>query len=200
MSERTEIFAGEDPFAIARRWLGEARATEPSDPDAAALATVDANGLPNVRTVLVRAIEGGAFVFFTNYDSQKGQELKQGKAAMVFHWKSLGRQLRLRGLVERATPEASDAYYHARPLGSRIGAWASKQSRPLASRQELVAAVARAEREQGAAPRRPEWWGGFRLIPLEMEFWAEAEFRLHDRFRWRRETPTVNWEIQRLNP
>ncbi|MGH1330589.1 MAG: pyridoxamine 5'-phosphate oxidase [Paracoccaceae bacterium] len=200
MAARIGIFAGDDPFEISRRWLAEASKTEPSDPNAAALATVDAAGLPNVRVVLLKAIEADAFVFYTNYESQKAQELESGKAAFVMHWKSLERQVRVRGLIERETNQASDAYYESRALGSRIGAWASKQSRPLASKAALAKAVAAAGIQHGSAPKRPPFWGGYRLLPVEFEFWAAGEFRLHDRFRWTRENPVFPWEITRLNP
>jgi len=201
MTERSGIFAGDDPFALTRSWLEEARATEPSDPDAVALATVDAAGLPNVRMVLLRIIEDDALYFFTNYESAKGQEIEAtGRAALVFHWKSLRRQVRVRGLVTRASAEVSDSYYASRPLGSRIGAWASAQSRPLSSRAALAKEVAAAGLRHGNAPRRPPHWGGYRLEPVEFEFWADGEFRLHDRFRWRCDNPGAEWEISRLNP
>lgn len=200
MAGREGIFAGDDPFEISRKWLAEAGEKEPSDPNAAALATVDSTGLPNVRVVLLKAIEDDAFVFFTNYESQKAQELAGGKAAFVMHWKSLERQVRVRGLVERESEQASDAYYQSRALGSRIGAWASQQSRPLASKAALAKAVAAAGLKHGTAPKRPPFWGGYRLLPVEFEFWAAGEFRLHDRFRWRRENVGSPWEVTRLNP
>lgn len=201
MNRRSGIFSGDDPMVIARRWLAEAEAKEPSDPNAAALATVDAEGMPNVRIILVKAIEDDAFVFFTNYNSVKGRELEaSGKAALNFHWKSLARQVRVRGLVARESEEKSDAYYRTRPLGSRIGAWASRQSQPLASKAALLKAVARAQAQHGLNPPRPPFWGGFRVTPLEFEFWAAGEFRLHDRFRWARDTPGSDWKISRLNP
>ncbi len=201
MSDRKGIFAGDDPFAITRAWMAEAQDSEPGDSNAVALATVDENGLPNLRTVLVKAIEDDAIVFFTNYESRKGREIEaQPKVAMNFHWKTLARQVRIRGTVERESPEKSDAYYRSRPLGSRIGAWASKQSRPLASRAALLAEVAKAQLAHGLNPARPDYWGGYRVLPLEFEFWAAGEFRLHDRFRWRRAGPGAPWDIQRLNP
>jgi pyridoxamine 5'-phosphate oxidase len=201
MADRTGIFAGEDPFVIASRWLDEATAREPNDPNAGALATVDADGLPNVRMVLVKSIGAEGFTFFTNYDSAKGRELAAtAKAAMVLHWKSLRRQVRLRGPVEREEGPAADAYYASRPLGSRIGAWASAQSRPLASKAELVKAVAGEGLRHGVSPARPPFWGGFRIVPEEMEFWASGEFRLHDRFRWRRAVEGGDWQVVRLYP
>lgn len=201
MTERTGIFAGDDPFELTRNWMDLARDSEVADPDAVALASVDPSGLPNVRIVLMRSIESDAFVFYTNYHSAKGQELiGSGKAAFVLHWKSLKRQVRVRGLVEKEEGAIADAYYASRPLGSRIGAWASQQSQPLDSRQDLVTAVKAAEAEHGDTPSRPAHWGGFRIRPLEMEFWADGEFRLHDRFRWTREKVNEKWQIERLNP
>ena len=201
MSDRTGIFAGEDPFALARSWLAEAEAQEPNDANAIALATVDAEGLPNVRMVLLKEIEAAAFVFFTNYESAKGREIDgQGKAAFVMHWKSLRRQIRVRGRVERLEAEASDAYYHSRALQSRLGAWASAQSRPLASRGALMAEVAKVTAQKGTRPERPPFWGGYRLVPSEIEFWADGAFRLHDRFRWTRKTPSDSWAVTRLSP
>lgn len=201
MENRKGIFAGDDPFALAREWLAAATPGEPSDPNAMALATVDADGMPNVRMVLLKAIETDAFVFYTNYESAKGRELiLSGKAALVLHWKSLRRQVRVRGLIEKEDGAQADAYYASRPLGSRIGAWASEQSRPLASKAALVAAVTKAGVVHGANPKRPPFWGGFRIQPLEFEFWADGEFRLHDRFSWRRATLDADWDIRRLNP
>lgn len=199
--DRSGIFAGDDPFAIARAWLAEAEKTEPNDPNAIALATADADGLPNVRMVLLKDIEADAFVFYTNYGSAKAQEiLASGKAAFVMHWKSLRRQVRVRGTVTREDGPQADAYYASRSLKSRLGAWASRQSQPLASRGALMAEVARVTAEQGLTPSRPPFWGGFRIVPTEIEFWADGAFRLHDRFRWRRANPKENWEILRLNP
>ena len=199
MSDRSGIFAGDDPFALARAWLAEATATEPNDPNAVALATVDADGMPDVRTVLLKDIEDGGFVFYTNYDSAKGTQIAAtGKAAFVMHWKSLRRQVRVRGTVTREDGPQADAYYRSRALQSRIGAWASRQSRPLADRQALLDAVARTEAEQGTDPARPPFWGGFRIAPTQIEFWADGAFRLHDRFRWIR--TDAGWDVTRLNP
>lgn len=201
MNDRTGIFAGDDPFVIARRWLEEAEASEPNDPNAIALSTVDASGLPNVRMVLLKEIEQAAFVFYTNFESAKGQELASaGKAAFVLHWKSLRRQVRVRGAVARVEDETADAYYASRSLKSRLGAWASRQSQPLASRGALMAEVARLSATYGTNPPRPPFWGGFRITPVEIEFWADGAFRLHDRFLWRREAPDLPWKITRLNP
>ncbi|WP_205518517.1 pyridoxamine 5'-phosphate oxidase [Pseudotabrizicola algicola] len=199
--DRGGIFAGDDPFAIARSWMAEAEASEINDPNAIALATVDAQGLPNVRMVLLKEIEADAFVFYTNYGSKKAQEIEgAGKAAFVLHWKSLRRQIRVRGMTEREEGPQADEYYASRSLKSRLGAWASKQSEPLSSREYLMAEVAKVTVTKGAHPPRPPFWGGFRLRPVEIEFWADGAFRLHDRFRWTRETPLDSWGIQRLNP
>lgn len=199
--DRSGLFAGDDPFVIAQAWLAEAEKTEPNDPNAIALASVDADGLPNVRMVLLKEIEAAAFVFYTNYTSAKAREVEgAGKAAFVLHWKSLRRQIRVRGLVSREEGPQADAYYASRSLKSRLGAWASQQSQPLSSRGALMAEVARVTAEQGLNPRRPPFWGGFRIVPLEIEFWADGAFRLHDRFRWSRPTPENPWEIHRLNP
>ena len=201
MTDRTGIFAGDDPFAITRAWMDEAREVEPSDPDAMALASVDDAGMPNVRIVLLRGLEPDAFVFFTNFESAKGQELLTlGKAAFVIHWKSIKRQIRVRGLVEKEDGAVADAYYASRPLGSRIGAWASKQSQPLGSRAELMAVNEKEGKRLGDTPPRPSFWGGLRIRPLEFEFWAEGEYRLHNRFRWTREELGGAWSITRLNP
>lgn len=200
--DRTGIFSGENPFTLAMDWLEAAKATEINDPNAIALSTVDADGMPNVRIVLLKEIEPNGFVFYTNFESQKGRELLSArKAAFVMHWKSLGRQVRARGRVEQVEAAQADAYYNSRALGSRIGAWASEQSRPLAARADLEAAVTAAETRHGDVPKRPPFWGGFRLIPSEMEFWANGDYRLHDRFRWSRDADgTQNWDVQRLNP
>ncbi|MDC0737425.1 pyridoxamine 5'-phosphate oxidase [Cognatishimia sp. SS12] len=201
MAERDGIFAGDDPFVIARSWLAEAEKSEPNDPNAIALATVDASGMPNARMVLLKDIEDAGFVFYTNYGSAKAQELDQGqKAAFVMHWKSLRRQVRVRGHVSREDGPQADAYYASRSLKSRLGAWASDQSQPLSSRGALMAKVAKVTAQHGTAPTRPPFWGGFRIIPTEIEFWADGAYRLHDRFVWRRATPSENWETTRLNP
>ncbi|MEL6236078.1 MAG: pyridoxamine 5'-phosphate oxidase [Pseudomonadota bacterium] len=206
METDRDIFQGQDPFDIARRWLGEARESEPNDPDAIALASVDADGLPNVRMVLMREIDGqdptGGFLFYTNYGSAKGHELDAtGKAAFVLHWKSLRRQIRVRGLVSREDGATADAYYAQRGLQSRLGAWASDQSQPLASRAALMTEVAKITALKGTAPSRPPFWGGFRIRPLEIEFWADGAHRLHDRFRWRRSgVDAAEWQVTRLNP
>jgi len=201
MADRTGIFAGDDPFAIVRRWLAEAEASEPNDPNAVALATVDPDGLPNARMVLLKEIEAAGFVFYTNYDSVKGQEIGvTGRAAFVMHWKSLRRQIRVRGLTERVEGAQADAYFASRSLKSRLGAWASRQSRPLESRAALLAEAARMAARHGVNPPRPPFWGGFRILPLEIEFWADGAYRLHDRFRWHRPDPDSDWTVVRLSP
>jgi pyridoxamine 5'-phosphate oxidase len=199
--DRSGIFAGDDPFVLARAWLAEAEPLEPNDPNAIALATVDTDGLPNVRMVLLKDIEPAAFVFYTNYNSRKGQEIAAtGKAAFVLHWKSLRRQIRVRGLTEREEGPAADAYYASRSLKSRLGAWASQQSAPLSSRTALMAEVAKVTAMHGPNPSRPPFWGGIKVIPLEIEFWADGAFRLHDRFRWSRRGIDTPWDVARLNP
>ena len=151
--------------------------------------------------VLLREIEAAAFVFYTNYDSRKGQEIAaSGNAAFVLHWKSLRRQIRVRGLTSREEGPQADAYFASRSLKSRLGAWASAQSQPLTSRGALMAEVARVTARHGLSPARPPHWGGIRIVPLEVEFWADGDFRLHDRFRWDRAAPGDAWRIQRLNP
>ena len=199
--DRSGIFAGDDPFRIAKDWLAAAEPLEPNDPNAIALGTVDAQGLPNVRMVLLKDIEADAFVFYTNYAGRKAQEIEtSGKAAFVLHWKSLRRQIRVRGLTEREEGSAADAYYASRSLKSRLGAWASAQSQPLSSRGALMADVAKVTVKHGTNPTRPPFWGGIRIRPLEIEFWADGDFRLHDRFRWQRGGIDTPWVIERLYP
>ncbi|WP_417724998.1 pyridoxamine 5'-phosphate oxidase [Salipiger sp.] len=201
MSDRSGIFAGDDPFDIARSWLAEAQRSEPNDPDAIALATVDADGMPDARMVLLKEIEEAAFVFYTNYGSAKAREIDAtGKAAFVMHWKSLRRQIRVRGTVTREDGPQADAYYASRSLKSRLGARASRQSQPLASRAALMAEVARVTATHGTAPERPSYWGGYRIRPLQIEFWADGAFRLHDRFVWTRQNLADPWVVTRLNP
>ncbi|MDD7911182.1 MULTISPECIES: pyridoxamine 5'-phosphate oxidase [Pseudovibrio] len=190
------------PFRLFADWLKEAEKSEINDPNAMSLATVDETGLPNVRMVLLKGIDEKGFVFYTNFDSAKGEELlSHPKAALCFHWKSLRRQIRVRGPVVRVTDEEADDYYKSRPRGSRIGAWASKQSRPLESRFALEKEVARyaAKFAIGDIPR-PDHWSGFRVEPLEIEFWHDRTFRLHDRFVFRRSTLEDGWDKERLYP
>jgi len=192
----------DDPFAVFEAWLAEAGGTEPNDPNAMALATVDADGLPDVRMVLLNGRDARGFVFYTNRGSAKGRELTaEPKAAAVFHWKSLRRQVRVRGPVEEVSAQEADAYYASRPRLSRIGAWASVQSQPLASRAELEDAVKRREAEfEGREPPRPDWWTGFRIVPTSIEFWLDMPYRLHDRAVFTREGVAAPWSRTRLYP
>lgn len=204
MTDRTGIFAGDDPFDITRAWLAEAETSEINDPNAIALSTVDAEGMPDTRMVLLKDIDGqrpdGSFVFYTNYDSAKGRQISAtGKASFVMHWKSLRRQIRVRGTVAREEGPQADAYYASRALKSRLGAWASPQSQPLEDRATLVAAVAKMSLKHGTNPVRPPFWGGFRITPTQIEFWADGAFRLHDRFVWVRQAEDC-WKITRLAP
>ncbi|MFL5258134.1 MAG: pyridoxamine 5'-phosphate oxidase [Hyphomicrobiales bacterium] len=191
-----------DPLTLFRGWLKEAEASEPNDATAMALATVDEEGLPNVRMVLLKAADERGFVFYTNIESQKGHELLSSeKAALCFHWKSLRRQVRIRGPAEMVSDAEADAYFESRPRDSRIGAWASQQSRPLESRFALETAVAMyaAKHAIGAIPR-PSYWSGFRVRPISIEFWHDRPFRLHDRIAFRRESPDGGWTKTRLYP
>ncbi len=195
-----DLDSAADPFRLFSEWLAAATASEPNDPNAMALATVDADGLPNVRMVLLKGLDDGGFVFFTNYESDKGRELLASrKAALCFHWKSLRRQIRVRGEITPVPAAEADAYFASRARGSRIGAWASKQSRPLESRFALEKAVASyaAKFAIGEVPR-PDYWSGFRLTPLAIEFWKDGQFRLHDRVRFIR--AGEGWEKTRLYP
>ena len=191
-----------EPFSLFGTWLKDAEGSEINDPNAVALATVDPDGLPNVRMVLLKDFDARGFVFYTNFESQKGQEvLSARKAAMCFHWKSLRRQVRVRGPVEIVSDAEADEYFKSRPRGSRIGAWASKQSRPLESRFALEKAVAEytARHALGEIPR-PEYWSGFRIRPTSIEFWHDRPFRLHDRLEFRRDTLEGGWEKVRMYP
>lgn len=201
MVDNSDIFFGEDPFQIFRRWFEEAANKEINDPDAIALSTVDPEGMPNVRMVLLRQIEDASFVFYTNYGSVKSKEIFSSQlAAFVWHSKSLRRQIRVRGQVEKEDGTMADLYYQSRSLKSRVGAWASIQSQPLESRSHLMQQVQYFENKYGDNPDRPPFWGGWRIKPLEIEFWADGEARLHDRFKWSRQTLNEAWEVQRLNP
>jgi pyridoxamine 5'-phosphate oxidase len=191
-----------DPFALFAAWFADAVASEPNDPNAMALSTVDENGLPDVRMVLMKGYDPDGFVFYTNTESAKGRELAAvPKAAAAFHWKSLRRQVRLRGPAERVSDAEADAYFASRPRDSRIGAWASKQSRPLESRFALEKAVAAyaAKYAVGEVPRPPHWTG-FRIRPVYLEFWHDRPFRLHDRIVFRRSEPDATWTKERLYP
>ena len=198
-----DFTANDEPFALFARWMADATASEPSDPNAMALSTVDADGLPNVRMVLLKGVDARGFVFYTNTESQKGTELLGArKAAVVFHWKSLHRQVRVRGPIEQVSDAEADAYFASRARASRIGAWASQQSRPLESRFALEKAVAlyTAKYAIGEVPRPPHWTG-FRILPVAIEFWHDRPFRLHDRIAFRREQPEGPWTAKlRLYP
>jgi pyridoxamine 5'-phosphate oxidase len=201
MEKRTGIFDGSDPFGLARRWMGAAEDGELNDPNAMALSTVDSAGMPNARIVLLKSIEDDAFVFYTNYESKKAQEaFGSGKAAFVIHWKSLRRQIRCRGVVEREDGPLADEYFMSRSPLSRVGAAASEQSKVLASRAVLMDRVADLKALHGAEMTRPAFWGGIRIRPVELEFWADGEARLHDRFRWTRAAQNADWKIDRLYP
>lgn len=191
-----------EPFVLFSRWFEDAKGSEPNDPNAMALATVDGSGMPNVRMVLMKDWDEAGFVFYTNTESAKGREiLGTLKAALVFHWKTLRRQVRVRGLIEQVTDAEADAYFQSRPRDSRIGAWASQQSRPLEGRFALEKAVAvnAAKYAIGEVPR-PQHWTGFRIKPVEMEFWHDRPFRLHDRVVFRRDMPSSDWTKTRLYP
>ena len=196
-------FSGADePMQLFAQWLKEAEGKELNDPNAMAVATVDDEGLPNVRMVLLKGVDAGGFVFYTNFESRKGRELLASrKAALLFHWKSLRRQVRIRGLVEVVSDAEADAYYASRPRGSRIGARASRQSRPLESRFALEKAVAEHTLSFGMGDiPRPPHWSGFRVTPVAMEFWHDRPFRLHDRIEFTRSTPAAAWDKARLYP
>jgi pyridoxamine 5'-phosphate oxidase len=204
MNSRTveDFTEAAQPEPLFSAWFDEAERAEINDANAMSLATVDASGLPNVRVVLLKGLDPRGFVFYGNAESAKGQELLANpKAALCFYWKSLRRQVRVRGIVEQVSTAEADAYYASRPMGSRIGAWASQQSRPLESREELKQAVARFEKEfEGLNPARPRYWTGFRVIPLQIEFWADRPSRLHDRIVFSRESPDAPWTKARLQP
>ncbi len=192
----------ENPFDLFKDWLTQAEKSEPNDPSAMSLATVDDTGMPNVRMVLMRRFDDRGFCFFTNFESEKGAELLASKkAAACFHWKTLRKSIRIRGDVEIVSDEEADDYFYSRPRGSRIGAHASKQSRPLESRFALEKEVAKFTAKFGTAKiQRPDYWSGFRISPLSIEFWNDGKFRLHDRQRFDRETPDASWSTVRLYP
>ncbi|TMK04550.1 MAG: pyridoxamine 5'-phosphate oxidase [Alphaproteobacteria bacterium] len=197
-----DLIDAEEPLRLFAAWFEQATRSEPRDPTAMSLATVDTDGLPNVRMVLMKAFGEEGFVFYTNTDSQKGLELdRDRKAALLFHWKSINRQVRLRGPVERIDDAEADAYFATRPRLAQIGAWASKQSAPLESPHAFEKAIAlyAAKFAIGTIPRPPNWTG-YRLRPLLIEFWQERPFRLHDRLEFRRETLDAPWRKTRLYP
>ena len=197
-----DFTAAEEPFRLFTAWLEAATAAEPRDPTAMTLATVDADGLPDARMVLLKGVDDGGFVFFTNIESQKGRELAANPAAaLVFHWKSSNRQVRVRGAVERVTDQEADAYFATRAKQAQIGAWASKQSAPLESRLafEKQIALYAAKYAIGQVPRPPHW-SGYRIVPTRIEFWQERPFRLHDRIEFSRAAPGEAWRKTRLYP
>jgi pyridoxamine 5'-phosphate oxidase len=195
------LFAQSEPFALFEAWFKEAKAKEPNDPNGMALATADAEGFPDVRMVLLKGVDSG-FVFYTNAESAKGRQLEANpRAAIVMHWKSLRRQVRVRGLITPVSDAEADAYFQSRDRGARLGAWASAQSRPLPDRLALEKRIAEfaAKFGLGEVPR-PEYWRGWRLVPLSIEFWRDRPFRLHDRLVFTREAPDTAWTKQRLYP
>jgi pyridoxamine 5'-phosphate oxidase len=197
-----DIFTRENPFDLFEDWLASAKKKELNDPNAMALSTADGDGFPDVRMVLLKDVDESGFVFYTNTDSAKGLQLDQNaRAALCFHWKSLRRQVRVRGLVSQVSDEEADAYFQSRARDSRIGAWASKQSRPLESRFALEKAVAgyAAKFNVGEIPR-PQNWTGFRIAPVRIEFWRDRAFRLHDRLVFERDSVDAPWATSRLYP
>ena len=194
--------AADDPFALFAGWFEEAKASEPNDPNAMALATVDQDGLPDVRMVLMKGWDDAGFIFYTNTLSAKGRQLDgAGKAALLFHWKSLRRQVRARGAIARVTDAEADAYFASRPRDSRIGAWASDQSQPMEGRFSLEKRVAEFTLKFGLGEvPRPPHWTGYRLTPVAMEFWRDRPFRLHDRLAFRRASPEADWSLAHLYP
>jgi pyridoxamine 5'-phosphate oxidase len=197
-SDRTDL----DPLAVFEEWFALAKEAEPNDPQAMALATVDDDGLPDVRVVLLNARDARGFCFFTNFESDKGTQLHaHPKAAIVLHWKSLRRQVRMRGPVEVVSPEEADAYFASRPKGSQIASSASEQSRPLKSKMALLDRVSHLATSIDDGPVvRPPHWSGFRLVPTSIEFWKDGEFRLHDRVRFTRDGVDQPWGSTRLYP
>lgn len=198
----SEIAAAESPFGLFAEWFALAETKEPNDANAMSLATVDADGLPNVRMVLLKGYDPKGFVFYTNFESAKGRELLGAKkAAVCFHWKSIRRQIRIRGTVTTVSDAEADAYFASRPKDSQIGAWASRQSRALKGRFELETEVAKYAAKYGLTKvPRPPHWSGFRLAPVEFEFWRDRPFRLHDRLVYRRDGENGPWRTERLFP
>ena len=189
-----------DPVAQFLKWLGEAQAAHPDDFTSMVLATADRAGRPSARVVLLKACDARGFVFYSNYDSRKGRDLAENpRAALVFYWPDFDRHVRVEGTVEKTAREESEAYFSSRPLGARIGAWTSRQSAVIASREELESAVRETADRFGEEIPCPESWGGYRVVPDEIEIWQGRENRLHDRFRYRRQ-PGGDWKVDRLSP
>lgn len=206
LDDTPDVFTSQDPLVLFEEWLEAAGKSEPNDPNAMALATVDEEGLPDVRMVLLKGADRGGFVFYTNLESAKGRELlTSSKAAACFHWKSMRRQIRVRGPIAQVSDQEADAYFQSRARDSRIGAWASQQSRPLKGRFELEKEVARyaAKYAIGEVPRPPHW-SGFRIMPQQIEFWRDRPFRLHDRLVFQRQGDVTgngwDWTTERLYP
>ena len=200
--EDEQLFEGDEPFVLFDRWFEAAKAKELNDPNAMALATVDAGGMPDVRMVRLKGVDAGGFVFYTNTQSAKGGQLDgAGKAALLFHWKSLRRQVRIRGLVSRVSDAEADAYFATRHRDSQIGAWASDQSRPTPGPLALERRVAEFALKfgLGTVPRPPHWTG-YRIAPVRMEFWRDRPFRLHERLVFERGSPDGPWATSRLFP
>lgn len=202
MTENADFTPPATPWPVVTAWFEEAKKTEINDANAISLATVGPDGMPSVRIMLLKGFDENGFVFFTNRESRKGEQLAQhAKAAICFHWKSLRRQIRVEGTISKTTDAESDEYFASRPRGSQIGAWASLQSRPLASRAELEKRVKEVEQlYEGKPVPRPPHWGGFRITPTMIEVWQDREFRLHDRFIYTRPSPTSAWTVERKYP
>jgi pyridoxamine 5'-phosphate oxidase len=196
------LFAENEPFQLFERWFKEAKEKEPRDPNAMALSTVDAQGFPDVRMVLLKSADRQGFVFYTNADSAKGRQLEaNARAAIVLYWKSLNRQIRARGIIEQVSDAEADAYFQSRDRGARLGAWASEQSRPLPDRLALEKRIAEFALKYGVGEvPRPAHWRGYRLKPLAIEFWRDRPFRLHDRSVFTRAEPGAEWSKSRLYP
>jgi len=192
----------DNPFQLFDGWLQAASETEPNDANAMTVSTADADGRPSARILLLKEFDEQGFVFYSNMESQKGREIEVNPfVALCFHWKSVRRQVRVTGPVARVKDEEADAYFNSRPRGSRVGAWASQQSRPLSDRPALMAAVENADSAYpGESVPRPQYWSGWRLTPLAIEFWQDGEFRLHDRFRFSRASESEAWTVDRLYP
>jgi pyridoxamine 5'-phosphate oxidase len=201
-ADEAALFAQDEPFALFAEWLEAAKAGEPNDPNAMALATADETGLPDVRMVLLKGVDGGGFVFYSNLESAKGRQIAGNpQAALCFHWKSLRRQVRVRGPLALVSAAEADAYFQSRARDSRLGAWASEQSRPMEGRFALERRIADAGLRYGLGPvPRPPHWSGWRLTPLSIEFWRDRPFRLHDRLRFTRAHAPGDWTRERLYP